>query len=127
MKLGKKVSIGLFAMFDIFFPEFIEIGEGSVIGYNTTILAHEFLVEEWKTGRVKIGRKVMIGANSTVLPGVEIGDNSKISAMSLVNRDIPEGAFAGGVPIKILKGDQIWALDNAGDSILFQPLPFASQ
>ncbi|GBE54886.1 putative lipopolysaccharide biosynthesis O-acetyl transferase WbbJ [archaeon BMS3Bbin15] len=48
----------------------------------------------------------MIRANSTVLPGVEIGDNSKISAMSLVNRDIPEGAFAGGVPIKILKGDK---------------------
>ncbi|GBE54887.1 hypothetical protein BMS3Bbin15_01051 [archaeon BMS3Bbin15] len=46
MKLKKKVSIGLFAMFDIFFPELIEIGEGSIIGYNTTILAHEFLVEE---------------------------------------------------------------------------------
>ncbi len=106
MKLGRKVSIGLFAMFDIFFPELIEIGDGSVIGYNATILAHEFLVEEWRTGRVKIGRRVMIGANSTILPGVIIGDNSKISAMSLVNRDIPEGALAGGIPVRILKGGE---------------------
>jgi len=102
MKVGEKVSIGLMAMFDIFFPELIEIGEGSVIGYNATVIAHEFLVEEWKVGEVKIGRRVMIGANSTVLPGVEIGDNASVSAMSLVNRDLGEGEFAGGVPVKKL-------------------------
>lgn len=29
------------AMFDIFFPELIEIGDNTIIGYNSTILAHE--------------------------------------------------------------------------------------
>lgn len=41
MKVGKNVSVGLMAMFDIFFPELIEIGDNSIIGYNSTILAHE--------------------------------------------------------------------------------------
>jgi acetyltransferase-like isoleucine patch superfamily enzyme len=103
MKVGKRTSVGLMAMFDIFFPELIEIGDNTVIGYNATILAHEYLVEEWRTGRVKIGRNVMIGANSTVLPGVTIGDGAKISACSLVNADVKPGAFVGGVPAREIR------------------------
>ncbi len=100
MKIGKGVSIGLGAMFDIFYPELIEIGDNSVIGYNTLILAHEFLVEEVRTGPVRIGRNVLISANCTVLPGVTIGDGAKVSAMSLVNRSIPAREFWGGIPIR---------------------------
>jgi len=98
MKVGKDVSVGAGAMFDFFFPEMIEIRDNSVIGYGSLILAHEFLVKEYRTGRVVIGKNVMIGANSTVLPGVVIGDKATVSAMSLVNSDVPEGAFFGGVP-----------------------------
>jgi acetyltransferase-like isoleucine patch superfamily enzyme len=105
MKVGKNVSIGLGAMFDIFFPELIEIGDNSIIGYNATLLAHEFLVNEWRRGKVKVGKNVMIGANSLVLPGVEIGDGAVVSACSLVNRDIPPGAFVGGVPARVLRGE----------------------
>lgn len=102
MKVGRNVSVGLMAMFDVFFPELISIGDNSVIGYNSVCLGHEFLVSEWRTGRVEIGRNVTIGANVTVLPGIRIGDGSMISAMSLVNRDIPPGVLAGGVPVRIL-------------------------
>lgn len=104
MKVGKDVSVGLGATFDIFFPELIEIGDNSIIGFNATILAHEFLQNELRTGNVRIGKNVMIGANTTVLPGVRIGDSAKISAMSLVNKDVKEGVFVGGVPIKHIKG-----------------------
>lgn len=100
VKLGKNVSVGLGAVFDIFFPEMIEIGENSVIGYNATILAHEFLVDELRKGRVKIGRNVLIGAKALILPGVEVGDNVRVSACSLVNSDIPSNAFVGGVPAR---------------------------
>lgn len=103
MKIGRNVSIGLGVTFDIFFPELIEIDENTIIGFNATILAHEFLQKEVRKGKVKIGKNVMIGANSTLLPGIKIGDNSIISAMSLVNRDIPKNSFAGGIPIRILK------------------------
>ncbi|MFQ5815008.1 MAG: acyltransferase [Candidatus Hydrothermarchaeaceae archaeon] len=100
MKVGKDVSIGLMAMFDIFFPELIEIGDNTIIGYDATILAHEYLVEEWRKGRVMIGRNVMIGANATILAGVEIGDDATVSACSLVNRDVKQGSLVGGVPAR---------------------------
>ncbi len=103
MKVGKNVSIGLMAMFDIFFPELIEIGDNTIIGYNSTILAHEYMVKEWGKGKVVIGKDVTIGANVTVLPGVIIGNGSTVSACSLVNRDVPDYAFVGGIPIKPLK------------------------
>lgn len=106
MKVGKDVSPGLMAMFDIFYPEYIEIGDNTIIGYNTTILCHEFLVTEWKLGKVIIGKNVMIGANCTVLPGVTIGDGAVISAHSLVNKNVEPNSVVGGVPArKIKKGD----------------------
>ncbi|MBI5229057.1 acyltransferase [Candidatus Micrarchaeota archaeon] len=103
IKVGRKVSVGLGAVFDIFFPELIEIGDNTIIGYNTVVLAHEFLVNEYRTGRVEIGKNVLIGANCTVLPGIKIGVSATVSACSLVNKNVPAGAFVGGVPIKQLK------------------------
>ncbi len=101
IKVGRGASVGLMAMMDVFFPQYISIGENTVIGYNATLLAHEFLVHEFRLGRVEIGANVMIGANSTVLPGVKIGDGAVIGAGSLVNRDIPPGALACGVPARV--------------------------
>ncbi|MFH1126987.1 MAG: acyltransferase [archaeon] len=107
MKIGKNTMIGLAATFDIFFPELIEIGNNCIIGYNTTILAHEFLIREYRTGIVKIGNNVMIGANSTILAGTTIGDNAEISAMTLVNKDIEKNTHAGGIPSKTLRDTTI--------------------
>jgi acetyltransferase-like isoleucine patch superfamily enzyme len=44
----------------------------------------------------------MIGANTTVLPGVTIGDGAIVSAGTLVHKDIPGGAFVGGNPMRII-------------------------
>lgn len=102
MEVGKKASFALMAMPDVMFPERIKVGDNSIIGYNTTILAHEYLIDEYRVGDVVIGKNVLIGANTTILPGVEIGDGAIVSAATLVNRDIPPGAFAGGNPVKII-------------------------
>lgn len=107
MRVGDHVSFGLMAMVDVFFPEEISIGDNTIIGYNTTILGHEYLLREWRRGPVVIGSHVTIGANCTILPGVVIGDGAVISAMSLVNKDVPPGARVGGVPIRPL--DEAWA------------------
>lgn len=106
MKVGKHVSVGLMAMMDVFFPEEITIGDNSIVGYNTVILGHEYLRHEWRRGPVVIGRDVTIGANCTILPGVVIGDGATVSAMSLVNKDVPPGAVVGGVPIRRLDGGE---------------------
>lgn len=103
MRVGNTVSVGLAVVFDVFYPEQIEIGNNSIIGYNSVVLAHEFMVKEWRKGPVRIGRDVSIGANVTVLPGVVIGDGATVSAMSLVNRDIPPGEFWGGIPARQLR------------------------
>jgi len=102
MQVGQHVSFAWQVTPDLFFPELIRVGDNSIIGYNTTILAHEYLLTEWRTGPVVIGRNVTIGANCTILPGVIIGDSAMISAMSLVNKDVPPGAKVGGVPIREL-------------------------
>ena len=101
-KVGAGATFGLGATLDIFFPELISVGESSLIGYNTVILAHEFLQGEYRVGKVEIGKRAMIGANCTILPGIRIGDGASVSAMSLANRDIPAGERWGGVPAKKL-------------------------
>jgi acetyltransferase-like isoleucine patch superfamily enzyme len=103
MRLGTYASVGLMAMFDIFFPQDITLGDDCIIGYNSVILCHEFLRYEWRRGPVWVGHHVTIGANTTVLPGVVIGDGAVVSAMSLVNRDIPPGAMVGGVPVRLIR------------------------
>lgn len=102
-KIGPNVSIGLAVVFDIFYPHLITIEANSVIGYNTVILCHDFRVKEAFTGPVWIGRDVLVGANSTILPGIRIGDGAQVAAMSLVNHDIPPGARVGGVPARVLR------------------------
>lgn len=101
--LGKNVYIGFKAYMDVLHPDKISIGENTIIGGRTIISAHEATQDEYRTGNVEIGKNVLVGANSLILPGVEIGDNAEIAAFSLVNRDVKEGEFVGGVPIKNLE------------------------
>jgi len=102
MKVGDQTSFALMVMLDVMFPEKISVGRNTVIGYNTTILAHEYLINEYRLGDVEIGSEVLIGANSTILPGVIIGDGAIVSAGTLVHKDVPAGAFVGGNPMRII-------------------------
>jgi acetyltransferase-like isoleucine patch superfamily enzyme len=102
MEIGEKTALAFMVMPDIMFPEKIKIGRNSIIGYNTTILAHEYLIDEYRLGDVVIGDEVMIGANSTVLPGVVIGDRAVVAAGTVVHIDVPAGAFVAGNPMRII-------------------------
>ncbi|MBP1947943.1 acyltransferase [Virgibacillus litoralis] len=102
MKVGKKTAFALMVMPDVMFPEKITVGANSIIGYNTTILAHEYLIKEYRIGEVIIGDEVLIGANATILPGTTIGDGAVVSAGTLVNKDVPPGVFVGGNPMQLI-------------------------
>ncbi|WP_379970453.1 acyltransferase [Ectobacillus sp. sgz5001026] len=102
MKIGKQTSFALMVMLDIMFPEKIKVGRNTVIGYNTTLLAHEYLITEYRLGDIVIGDEVMVGANCTILPGVEIGNGAIVSAGTLVHKDVPAGAFVGGNPMQLI-------------------------
>lgn len=52
---------------------------------------------------ITIGDYVWLGANSTVLPGVTIGEHSVIAAGAVVNKDVPPYSVVAGVPAKVIK------------------------
>lgn len=101
MNIGAETAFAFKVVPDLLYPEYITIGKNCVIGYNTTILTHEFLVDEFKTGPVHIGDNTLIGANVTILPGVTIGKNVKVGAGAVVSKDIPDNTLAYGNPIQI--------------------------
>lgn len=101
MDIGRHTAFAFKVVPDLLHPEYITIGENCVIGYNTTILTHEFLVDEFRTGHVDIGNHTLIGANVTILPGVKIGDYVKVGAGTVVSRDIPNHTLAYGNPMQL--------------------------
>jgi len=85
----------------------IKIGHEFGCGINTKIFTHGAYESAWEGfpvqwGSVEIGDRVWL-PNAWVNPGVRIGNDVVVAAMSVVTKDIPDGCFAGGVPCKIIK------------------------
>lgn len=55
-----------------------------------------------KFGKIEVGEYSFIGANSTIMPGVVIGDHCVIGAGSLVTKNIPNGTVYAGVPARFI-------------------------
>ncbi|MGY5617796.1 acyltransferase [Vibrio cincinnatiensis] len=53
------------------------------------------------TKDITIGRNVWLGLNVIILPGVSVGDGAIIQAGSVVTKDVPALAIAGGHPAKV--------------------------
>ena len=102
MKVGRHTSFALMVMVDVFFPERIAIGDNSIVGYNSTLLTHEYLIKEYRLGNITIGSNELIGANVTILPGVTIGDHAVVAAGAVVHKDVPPHARVGGNPLREL-------------------------
>lgn len=86
----------------------IFIGDGVLIGHNVVLatIDHDLRPQSRRgmyPKSVKIGRNVWIGSNSTILPGVTVGDNAVIGAGSVVTRDVPENIVVAGNPAKVIK------------------------
>lgn len=82
----------------------IEIGDNVTIAPRVHILCHDastkMFLGKTKIGRVSIGDKVFIGAESVVLPGVTIGSNVIVGANSTVTHDVPDNSVVVGNPAK---------------------------
>ena len=117
---------------DVFVGPFVEIQKGVAIGDRTRIQSHSFICElvtigedcfighgvmfinddfasggpaggdasKWRP--TKIGHKVSIGSNATILP-VEICDDVVIGAGAVVTKDITESGIYAGNPAKKLR------------------------
>lgn len=85
----------------------IVIGETAVVGDNVSMLHSVTLGgtgKEDEDRHPKIGNGVLIGAGAKVLGNIEVGDNSRIAAGSVVLADVPCCKTVAGVPAKVVGG-----------------------
>ena len=99
LDLGYKTDIGAFSYLNAFSGIVIE--DYVQIGSHCSIYSFSSIGE--KNGKVVLKKNCKIGAHSTVMPGVTVGENSIIGAHSFVNKSIPDNVLAFGVPAKIIK------------------------
>jgi acetyltransferase-like isoleucine patch superfamily enzyme len=93
----------------------IEIGNNVTIGGNTVIYDTDFhslnpeqrfdKTQDKKNaswGKVTICDNVFIGAHSTILKGVTVGNNAVIGACSLISKNVPANEIWAGNPAKFI-------------------------
>lgn len=94
-------------------PYLIHLHKNCRISMNVTFINHDGGTwafrndnEEYshivKFGKIEVGEYSFVGANSTIMPGVVIGDHCVIGACSLVTKDVPSGSVYAGVPAKFI-------------------------
>lgn len=91
------------------------IGERCLIGADVMIFDTDFHNLELKNRRyskpdwenisqpVLIGDDVFLGARSTILKGVTIGDGAIIAAGAVVSKDVPAATIVAGNPAKVVR------------------------
>ncbi len=93
---------------------FIDHGMGVVIGETSSIgddvlMYHQVTLGGTSMERVKrhptIDNHVLIGMGAKIIGAVTIGDNCKIGANAVVNKDIPPNCTVVGVPGRIVVQD----------------------
>jgi maltose O-acetyltransferase len=105
IQIGEACYINWFVLLDNLAP--ISIGDHTLIGPRVTILTSTHSVlDDYSLGRagpvrglaVTIGRGCWLGANSTILPGIAVGDGCVVAAGSVVTADCEPNGFYAGVP-----------------------------
>jgi len=83
------------------------IGDNVDISFGVRIFteSHDLDSDNYdaKKGTVVIENHVVIGAYSTILPGVRIGKGAVVAAGSVVSKDVPSSSVVGGVPAKFIR------------------------
>ena len=99
LSLGYKTDIGAFTYINakngVVIEDFVQIGSHCSIYSISTI--------DGKEGAVVLKRNCRIGSHSVVMPGVTVGENAVVGAMSFVNRNIPDNVVVAGVPANVIK------------------------
>ncbi len=100
MKIGKGVFISPKVLLDPLYPNLIEIGDEALLGIGCRMISHEYTSTRFRLGRIRIGRKAVIGAYSTIRSGVTVGEGATIGMHSFVNRDVGPWETVAGVPAR---------------------------
>jgi len=106
MRVGRNVYIAPGVFLDAFYPQLIEIEDGSFLGIGCRVLTHEYTAKFFRAGRVRIGRGSVVGAWSIIRCGVALGEAVTTGLGSVVVRDVDDGLTVGGVPARPLKAKE---------------------
>ena len=106
--IGNNCHIGKNCFFDLRGRIYIE--DNAVISMQTTIITHMdlgtsslSLIYPPTFKNVILKKNCYLGANSTILMGVTIGERCFVSAGSIVNKNVESDILVGGIPAKELK------------------------
>ena len=81
------------------------IGQNATIYQGVTLGAKELDFAYSKESRPYIGDNVMIGSGAKVMGGIEVGDNARIGANTVVTKTLASGALAVGGPMRVIDAD----------------------
>ena len=84
----------------------IELEDNVMIGSNVTFTNDMYprsQNKDWKLLRTRVCKGATIGAGSTLLPGITIGENALIGAGSVVTKDVPDNEIWVGNPARFIK------------------------
>lgn len=112
--MGKNVYVGDHVAIDFNHADLIYIDDYAHITDCCRLLCHQRDLKgyrkgdnaadlPYRLGEIHIGKGVMLGMETMVMPGVTIGDGAIIGAYSLVTKDIPAWTVATGRPAKVVK------------------------
>lgn len=116
LKVGSYVHIGggsyLGCAGGVTLSDFSGLSQGSRVyscsdDFTGAALTNPTVPKEYLNLRVApvfLGRHVIVGSSSIILPGVEIGEGSAVGALSLVLRSLEEWGVYYGNPARLLKG-----------------------
>ena len=119
-RIGNNVSIGTYTIIEhdvviednvrihsrAFIPERTILKKGSWIGPSVTLTNAKFPTSKLAKERLEgviVEENAIIGANTTVLPGIKIGKGAIIGSGSVVTKDVPEGEVWVGNPARKIK------------------------
>lgn len=112
--VGKDIFVGDSVKIDSGHADLIYIGDHAHLTGGCRLLCHQRDLSHYyagddaaklpyRLGEIHIGKGVMVGMETLIMPGVTIGDGSIIGAYSLVTKDIPAWSLAIGRPAKVVK------------------------
>ena len=101
-KIGKHVFIGMHCYLDDMFYDLITIGSNVTISYGVYFACHG---TKQRAYPITIQDGAYIGMRASIIAphDVEIGEDVIVGAQTLVNKSIPAGKTAVGIPCRILK------------------------
>ena len=106
MKVGKNFCRQSGTRLDPSHCWLISIGDDVTFANKVQVLAHDDSTRIYtgygRVGKVVIGDRVFVGANSTILMNTRIGNDVIIAAGSVVTKNIPDNSVVAGVPARVI-------------------------